>query len=245
MSKKKRPSTAKRAKHNAQTASRQQALRAQHRRTLILAAVLLGLLIGLVIVAVVQSRETVPGGNEAPRANSSLVPSADHARGHEWNWVLETNRGDISIVLDGNEAPQAASVLLSLNQGGFFASTDCHRIRTEEPFFLQCGSPDGTSSGGPPYRFGPVENAPSDHRYPAGSVVMVRSGDDEYSMGSQFFIVYEDSVIETADGRGYTVVGRVTEGLDIVRHVAEGGTITGASDGQPAQSVILKKVATA
>ncbi len=244
MSKKKRPSTAKRAKQAANAVPREQQVRADKRRTLVFATVLLGLLIGLVIVAIVQSRDN--DVTAAPtRANSSLVPSADHARGHEWNWVLETNRGDIEIVLDGNEAPQATAVLLSLNQAGFFASTDCHRVRTEEPFFLQCGSPDGTATGGPPYRFGPVENAPSDNRYPAGSVVMVRSGDDDYSMGSQFFIVYEDSVLEAADGRGYTVVGRVVAGLDIVRHVAEGGTITGASDGQPAQSVILKKVATA
>lgn len=244
MSKKKRPSAAQRAKQSAKAAAREQRVRAEHRRTLIFAAVLLGLLIGLVIVAIVNSRDNDDAA-APPRANSSLVPSADHARGHEWDWVIETNRGDISIVLDGNTAPQAASVLLSLNHAGFFASTDCHRVRTEEPFFLQCGSPDGTAAGGPPYRFGPVENAPADNRYPAGSVVMVRSGDDEYSMGSQFFIVYEDSTIETADGRGYTVVGRVTAGLDIVRHVAEGGTITGASDGQPAQSVILTKVATA
>ncbi len=244
MSKKKRPSTAKTRTQSGRDVSRAERIRAENRRTLILAAVLLGLLVGFVIVAVVQSRDNGENG-AAPRANSALVPSADHARGHEWDWVLETNRGDITVVLDGNKAPQAASVLLSLNQAGFFASTDCHRVRTEEPFFLQCGSPDGTSAGGPPYRFGPVENAPSDNRYPAGSVVMVRSGDDEYSMGSQFFIVYEDSTIESADGHGYTVVGRVTEGLDIVRHVAEGGTITGASDGQPAQSVILTKVATA
>lgn len=244
MTKQKHPSAAGRARQSEKLAARERRIRIRNRRTLIVAAVGLGLLIGLVIVAIANSRDSQNAATP-PRSNSSLVPSADHARGHEWNWVLETNRGDISIVLDGNTAPQAAAVLLTLNEAGFFASTDCHRLRTEEPYFLQCGSPDGTAAGGPPYRFGPVENAPADDRYLAGSVVMVRSSDDEYSMGSQFFIVYEDSTIESTDGRGYTVVGRVTQGLDIVRHIAEGGTITGASDGQPAQSVILTKVATA
>lgn len=240
MSKKKRPSASRRNAPGLDAKSRAQRVRDEKHRTLVFAAVLLGLLIALIVVAVIQSRDT----SQSPRANSPLVPAADLARGEEWTLSLETNRGDIVLSLDGEHAPQATSVLLTLVHSEFYSGTDCHRIRTEEPFFVQCGSPDGTASGGPPYRFGPVENAPDNDVYPAGSVVMVRTGSDEYSMGSQFFIVYKDSVIETADGHGYTVVGHVVEGLDIVIQVAEGGTITGASDGAPAHSVILTKVTT-
>ncbi len=69
---------------------------------------------------------------------------------------------------------------------------------------------------------------------------MARVGGDGESMGSQFFLVYEDSTIPSDGAGGYTVLGRVTEGLDIVRLVAEGGL---AADGvAPARSIAIDSV---
>lgn len=240
MSTKRRSTAAERKKQAQREARRLERRHRDRRRTAVFAAVILGLLIGVLVTAIVRSQGS---GDTAPqRANSPLVPGAEYAEGKEWAITLATNHGDVDIALDGEKAPQATSVLLALQQQGFFDGTDCHRLRMEEPYLLQCGDPTGTGTGGPPYRFGPIENAPSDDVYPAGSVVMVREQDDAYSMGSQFFIVYRDSAIPRDEAGGYTIVGHVTEGLDNVRQVAEGGTITGALDGQPAQSVILTKV---
>ena len=109
---------------------------------------------------------------------------------------------------------------------------------------LQCGDPTGTGTGDPGYSFGPIENAPSDDVYPAGTVAMARQGGDGESMGSQFFLVYEDSTIPSDAAGGYTVFGTITSGLDVVQAVADAGTQEGSGDGSPATPVTIEGVET-
>ncbi|WP_062212570.1 peptidylprolyl isomerase [Demequina oxidasica] len=175
-------------------------------------------------------------------ANSLTPPGPELAEGRVWTVDIDTNQGPITVELDGVNAPQAVASFVSLAQDGFFDSTDCHRITTEGIYVLQCGDPTGTGTGGPGYRYGPLENTPDDDLYPAGTLAMARVGNDPASMGSQFFIVYDDSVIPSDAAGGYTVFGEVTQGLAIVEDVAQAGTITGDSDGRPAQSVIINEV---
>ncbi|WP_291382169.1 peptidylprolyl isomerase [Demequina sp.] len=178
-----------------------------------------------------------PSGEENP-----AVPAPSLAQSRLWDVTMETNMGTLEMSLDGVDAPQAVASFVSLADQGFFDATDCHRLTTSGIFVVQCGDPTGTGTGGPPYRFGPIENAPSDNLYPAGTLAMARQPGDASSMGSQFFIVYEDSTIPSDGAGGYTVFGTVTQGLDIVRSIANGGTITGDADGRPALSVIITKV---
>ncbi|WP_430869141.1 peptidylprolyl isomerase [Demequina aurantiaca] len=175
-------------------------------------------------------------------ANSLTPPDAALAEGRLWTVEIDTNQGPITVELDGVNAPLAVASFVSLAQDGFFDSTDCHRIVTSGIYVLQCGDPTGTGTGGPAYRFGPPENTPADDTYPAGTLAMARVGNDANSMGSQFFVVYEDSVIPSDTAGGYTVFGEVTQGLAIVEDVAQAGTITGTTDGRPAQSVIINEV---
>jgi len=157
-----------------------------------------------------------------------------------WTARLATTCGDVTLELDADLAPQGVGNMVFLAQQGWFDETPCHRLTTQGIFVLQCGDPTGTGTGGPGYAFGPVENAPVDDVYPAGTVAMARVGGDGESMGSQFFLVYEDSTIPSDGAGGYTVLGRVTEGLDIVRLVAEGGL---AADGvAPARSIGIDSV---
>ncbi len=85
--------------------------------------------------------------------------------------------------------------------------------------------PGGTGGGGPGYSWGPIENAPTDDVYPAGTIAMARVGNDGASMGSQFFLVYEDSTIPSDSAGGYTVFGHITSGLDVVTTIADAGTV--------------------
>ncbi len=157
-----------------------------------------------------------------------------------WTVRLATTCGDVTLELDADAAPQGVGNLVFLAQEGWYDDTPCHRLTTQGIFVLQCGDPTGTGTGGPGYSFGPVENAPADDVYPAGTVAMARVGGDGESMGSQFFLVYEDSTIPSDGAGGYTVLGRVTEGLDIVRLVAEGGL---AADGvAPARTIGIESV---
>ncbi len=182
-------------------------------------------------------------------AASSTPPPTDLAEDRTWTVTMATNQGDIVLELDGEEAPQAVASFLALAGDGYFDQTECHRLTTSGIYILQCGDPLGTGQGGPSYRFGPIENAPEDDLYPAGTLAMARVSSSSAgaelaaeSMGSQFFIVYEDSQIPSDDAGGYSVFGRVVEGLGIVEAVAEAGTITGDSDGRPALSVIVNEV---
>lgn len=178
------------------------------------------------------------GGNQV----DSVVPDPADAQSRVWDVTMETNLGTIELEIDGAKAPQAVASFVFLANQGFFDATDCHRLTTAGIYVLQCGDPTGTGTGGPPYRFGPIENAPADDFYPAGTVAMARQPSDASSMGSQFFIVYDDSTIPSDESGGYTVFGTVTQGLDIVRSIADAGTITGGTDGRPALSVIITKV---
>jgi peptidyl-prolyl cis-trans isomerase B (cyclophilin B) len=138
--------------------------------------------------------------------------------------------------LDGAKAPQATASAIFLARQKFWAGTPCHRVTTQGIFVLQCGDPTGSGSGGPGYSFGPVENAPKDGVYPAGTVAMARASSPD-SNGSQFFIVYKQTSLPT-DGGGYTVFGKVTSGLDVVQKVAAGGAQP-AGDGQPVRRVSI------
>ena len=104
-------------------------------------------------------------------------------------------------------------------------------------------SADGT--GGPGYRF-PNEYPTNQYRlsdpavqrpvvYPRGTVAMANAGPG--TNGSQFFLVYEDSLLPPT----YTVFGTVdTTGLATLDAIAAGGTADGSDDGKPATPVTIK-----
>lgn len=172
----------------------------------------------------------------APRA----VPDPALAEARAWTGTIATNRGEVEIELDGAAAPQAVANFVSLAHDGFFDDTKCHRLVTSGIYILQCGDPEGTGRGGPGYRWGPIENAPADDVYPAGTLAMARVGHDGFSMGSQFFLVYEDSPIPSDSAGGYTVFGRITSGLDVVQAIADEGN---GDDGvAPKSDVIIEGV---
>lgn len=183
--------------------------------------------------------EDSPGDDVAPDA---AAPDPAIAEDRAWAGTIETSQGTISAELDGRLAPQAVANFISLAGDGFFDGTDCHRLTTDGIYVLQCGNPMGLEGdGGPGYSFGPIENAPLDDTYPAGTLAMARVGGDGSSMGSQFFIVYEDSTIPSDSAGGYTVFGRITDGLDVVTRIAAEGA-QGGSDGPPTVPVTIERV---
>ena len=149
-----------------------------------------------------------------------------------YTFNLKTNCGDIEITADGVKAPITVSTLAFLAKGGFYNGTICHRLTTQGLFVLQCGDPTATGGGGPNFTF-KDENLPAqqDNNYPAGSVAMANSGPN--TNGSQFFLVYADTTL----GANYTLWGKITKGLDIVKSIAAFGTADGSGDGAPKATV--------
>ncbi|WP_022887981.1 peptidylprolyl isomerase [Agromyces italicus] len=175
-----------------------------------------------------------PAPTEAAGENQGDVPSPELAEGRTWTGTLTLNDIPLGIELDGAAAPQAVSSEISLIQSGFYDGVSCHRLTKDAIWVLQCGDPAGDGSGGPDYSYGPVENAPADGVYPAGTIAMARQSGNAYSQGSQFFIVYEDTTLPADAAGGYTVIGTVTSGLDELRAgITDAGPEGGATDGAP------------
>jgi peptidyl-prolyl cis-trans isomerase B (cyclophilin B) len=169
------------------------------------------------------------------------IPDPALSENRIWNGTMNVGDATLEIELDGTVAPQAVANFIELSKNGFFDGISCHRLVTEGIFVLQCGQSSQTPDGGPGYRFGPIENAPVDNSYPVGTLAMARVSSDRVgaeaaaaSMGSQFFIVYKDSVIPADEAGGYTVFGKVLSGLDGLNPVIAAGVQGGALEGQPA-----------
>jgi peptidyl-prolyl cis-trans isomerase B (cyclophilin B) len=166
--------------------------------------------------------------------NAAVVPDSGIAQDREWSATMVVGGKTLEVTLDGVNAPQAVSNFLSLNSKNFYKDISCHRLTTAGIFVLQCGDPNGDGSGGPGYNWGPIENAPADDIYKEGVLAMARVGGDGSSMGSQFFIVYQDSTIPSDAAGGYTVFGKITKGLSGLDPVIKAGTADGSGDGKPA-----------
>ena len=218
-----------------------------------------GAVIALVVVASLTTVAQVvyftsgPGAPEAvpsaspspsPEAEGQQPPGTEVSEFRDWTGTMTLNESiPLEITLDGMAAPQAVASFVSLTQSGFYDGLSCHRLTTDGIFVLQCGDPNGDGTGGPDYRYGPIENAPVDGVYPTGTLAMARQGGDGSSMGSQFFIVYDDSTIPSDAAGGYTVLGRVTGGLDVLlAEVIAGGAEGGASDGAPAVETVITSI---
>ncbi|MFS0704870.1 peptidylprolyl isomerase [Cellulomonas sp. 179-A 9B4 NHS] len=238
--------------------ARQEAARTRRQRQRVIAASVVGaLVIGTGVVAAVALNQDDGAPQAAPTAsdvaeptpapslpartgNGGVVPDPAAAEGRTWTGTLTTSVGVVEVELDGAAAPQAVANFVTLAREGYFDSTLCHRLVPSGIFVLQCGDPTATGTGGPGYSWGPVENAPADDVYPAGTLAMARVGNDAESMGSQFFLVYEDSTIPSDTAGGYTVFGRITSGLDVVQAIADAGTQPGTE--RPVQDVIIEGV---
>ncbi len=187
---------------------------------------------------------SLPPAAEPPSPELAEPPSPELSEFRTWSGSLTLNEQlTLDIELDGAAAPQAVASFLTLTADDFFTGLSCHRLTTEGIFVLQCGDPAGDGSGGPDYRFGPIENAPADDVYASGTLAMARQGGDGSSMGSQFFIVYDDSTIPADAAGGYTVLGRVTDGLEeLVSEVVDAGAEGGVSDGRPAVPTTITRI---
>ncbi len=184
----------------------------------------------------------------ASAAGSNLgAPDKSLAADRTWTGTLTLNKVAMDISLDGKDAPQAVSGFVRDVQDGYFVGKTCHRLAQSTGFgIIQCGSFDGAGGEDPSYHFGPIENSPSDNVYPAGTIAMARAGNDAYSNGHQFFIAFDKSTIPSDSAGGYTVIGKVTSGLDELKSQIVAGGIdpgpNGDTDGAPKTATSITSV---
>lgn len=132
---------------------------------------------------------------------------------------LITARGRIVLELFEENAPNTVANFITLVDSGFYDTTHFHRI--ERDFVTQGGDPNTKpgaegvpGQGGPGYRIADEWERENARKHFAGSLAMAHSGPD--TAGSQFYITHRPtSHLNT----GYTVFGRVVEGLEIARNM--------------------------
>ena len=162
---------------------------------------------------------------------AALVSGPAFASGIDITVEGEAN-GVIKIDLLEDVAPQHAERITKLAEQGAYDGVVFHRVI--DGFMAQTGDVEFGKMGDDMRRAGtggsafpdlPAEF--SDVPYDRGVVGMARSQNPD-SANSQFFIMFEDGPFLN---NNYTVVGRVTEGLDVLDAIKRGHPRTGAVTG--------------
>jgi cyclophilin family peptidyl-prolyl cis-trans isomerase len=138
--------------------------------------------------------------------------------------TIATSRGEIVVELYPDRAPKAVNSFVFLARNRYYEGVTFHRIIPG--FVVQGGDANGDppGSGGPGYTFAdelPTEGPPY---YEIGSLAMANSGPD--TNGSQFFIVTGDQGVQLP--ASYSLFGKVTEGMEVVREIEATGTPAGS-----------------
>jgi peptidyl-prolyl cis-trans isomerase B (cyclophilin B) len=157
--------------------------------------------------------------------------------------LLKTNQGDITLTLDAAKAPKSVANFLQYVKSGHYDGTIFHRVINN--FMIQGG---GMTAGMKQKPTGAeIENeANNGLKNELGTVAMARTS-DPHSATAQFFINVNDNeflnhTAQNAQGWGYAVFGKVTEGMDVVdtiRKVKTGNA--GFHQDVPAEDVVIEK----
>ena len=157
--------------------------------------------------------------------------------------LLKTNKGDITLSLDAVKAPKTVANFLQYVKSGHYDGTIFHRVI--DNFMIQGG---GMTAGlKEKSSDAKIENeANNGLKNERGTVAMARTS-DPHSATAQFFINVNDNdflnhTAPNAQGWGYAVFGKVTDGLDVVdaiRKVKTGNT--GFHQDVPAEDVVIEK----
>lgn len=166
------------------------------------------------------------------RSKAELA-NLDDGKTHEI--VVDTTKGSFTFELATDISPCTTASIAGLVQKGFFDGLTFHRI--VPGFVIQGGDPAGNGSGGPGYST--VDAPPKDTQYEEGLVAMAKTGSDPAgTSGSQFFVVTGANVGLPPE---YAVLGRVTDGLDVVQEIGKLGD-PNDPNGTPTERVEIKKM---
>lgn len=145
--------------------------------------------------------------------------------------LLKTSKGDITIELLENEAPNTVANFVSLVEKGYYNGLTFHRVL--DGFMAQGGDPKGDGSGGPGYNIPDEHTLPNHRKHFAGSLSMAKTNAPN-SGGSQFFLTFTNT--DHLDGM-HTVFGRVIQGMDVLPKIQR---IDPDAEQKPAPDKILE-----
>jgi cyclophilin family peptidyl-prolyl cis-trans isomerase len=155
--------------------------------------------------------------------------------------IIETNKGNIEVELDFENAPITAENFLSYVESGHYEGTIFHRVMSN--FMIQGGgfTPDGNQKE----TMKPIKlESQNGLKNLRGTIAMARTNVPD-SATSQFFINTKDnSFLDYAPGNpGYAVFGRVINGMDVVDEIEKVKTGNrGPHQDWPVEDVLIVNV---
>ena len=157
--------------------------------------------------------------------------------------TLDTSKGKIVVELYPDKAPKSVDNFLQYVKSGYYNGTIFHRVIAG--FMIQGGG--GDVSGKEKPTRAPVQNESDNGLSNArGTIAMARTS-DPHSATAQFYInVVDNKSLDYkgggARGWGYTVFGKVIQGMDVADAIAAVKTGPGpAGDNQPIEAVVINK----
>jgi len=159
--------------------------------------------------------------------------------------LMETTKGPITIELYPDKAPKTVENFLVYVDEGYFDGTVYHRVIDD--FMIQGGGFTQDMEKKPTHD--PIQNeADNGLKNERGTIAMARTG-DPHSATAQFFINHKDNDFLNHSGKnsrgwGYTVFGKVTEGMEVVDKIA---TVPTGAKGPfpkdvPQTTIVIEKV---
>ena len=177
--------------------------------------------------------------------SSSIEASSQSKETAMTSVTINTTIGAIHLELDQDKAPITVANFVALANAGYYEGTIFHRIIPG--FMVQGGGltedMQNKSSGTDPIQ-NEANNGLANDR---GSIAMARTMDPHSATG-QFFVNHKDNgflnhTAETAQGWGYAVFGKVTDGMDVVDKLAESPTgMVGGYQDAPLEPVTIESV---
>jgi peptidyl-prolyl cis-trans isomerase B (cyclophilin B) len=167
---------------------------------------------------------------QKPKHVSFKAPKQRVKKGEEVSARIETSCGDFTIALDSTRAPKTVNSFVFLSEEGFYDGLSFHRI--VPGFVIQGGDPLGNGTGGPGYSVD--EKPPANLAYTKGIVAMAKSSAEPPGRsGSQFYVV---TGADAGLPPEYALVGKVSEGMDVVERIGKLGT----PSEKPKQTVLIE-----
>jgi cyclophilin family peptidyl-prolyl cis-trans isomerase len=131
--------------------------------------------------------------------------------------TMVTNKGTIKIELDKEKAPITVENFLGYVKSGHYNKTVFHRVI--DKFMIQGGGFDEKMTQKPTKA--PIKTEASNGlKNLRGTIAMARTSDVN-SATSQFFVnLVDNSFLDYPNSGGYTVFGKVVEGMNVVDDIA-------------------------
>jgi cyclophilin family peptidyl-prolyl cis-trans isomerase len=170
-----------------------------------------------------------------------------NAQGEPVNISMETSLGTIKLELYPDKAPGTVANFVEYARAGHYNGLVFHRVI--KGFMVQGGGYDERMNERATRA--PIQNeARNGLSNKRGTVAMARTSAPHSATG-QFFINHADNVRldadQAADGWGYAVFGKVTDGLDVVDKIAATptGPLPPFGRDVPLKAVVIKSVSVA